>query len=69
MRLTSDSATKLSSSVLITSSTPKRSLSQTGASTQAMPASVAARSTDVMATPAGRPTTCTPTQVAAIAPA
>ena len=37
-RLTSDSATKFSSSVLMTSMTPNRSLSQTGTAIQTAPA-------------------------------
>ena len=69
IRLTSDSATKLSSSVLITSSTPNRSFSHTGTTTQAKPARIAARSTAGTASAGGRPATCSPTQVAAIAPA
>ena len=69
MRLTSETATKLSSRVLMTSITPKRSFSQTGTTTHAKPAAAAATRTSVTAATGGSPATCNPTQVAAIAPA
>ena len=59
----------LSSSVLITSSTPNRWRSHTGTATQAAPTNTAAARTAGTAMAGMRPATCSPTQVAAIAPA
>ena len=70
MRLTSDSATKLSTSVLMTSITPNRSWSQTGSATHSAPAMAAPaqdRRNGERRRKASRQ--CSPTQVAAIAPA
>jgi hypothetical protein len=55
--------------VLITSSTPKRSLSITGTTIQAAPAAKAAPAIMGRASQPGHVAACTPIQVAAIAPA